>query len=88
MVGLRGKASSKQFLKAFAKAEATGEHQWLAMDTRQVSAELAAAQAAAFGSINEQKVYRVWLRKIVDRRTGVWIEVLESYRVSRGLPPY
>ena len=86
----QGIASSltKQIIGALARAKETGEHWWLAMDTRKVSAELTAAHDAAYRHVEANGGSREWLGSIDDRRTGLWIEVLESYRVSKGLPPY
>ena len=86
----QGIASSltKQIIDALARAKETGEHQFLAMDTRKVSAELIAAEEAAHKHVEANGGSREWLRKVDNRRTGLWIEVLESYRVSKGLPPY
>ncbi len=86
----QGIASSltKQIIDALARAKETGEHQWLPMHTHKVSAELTAAEEAAYKHADANGGSREWLRKVDVRRMGVWVEVLESYRVSKGLPPY
>lgn len=75
------KSLTKQLREACERAERTGENQWIEVP-QSCHGELSRAMDDVF--VGEMP----WLRKTPLFQTGVRIEVLESYRVGKGLPPY
>lgn len=75
------KSLAKQLREACKRAEDTGENQWIEVP-QSCHRELVIAMDEVFAG------EMPWLRKTPLFQTGVRIEVLESHRVAKGLPPY